>query len=192
MVSEQLFTIRSLKVYLGEIGRLCLYYRQVVFAISEVYEALLCHFTIMYCNFPDSVTSHWIRISQVVPRHVILKNLQINLWRQIEKPCTDSKMYFFLSFQFVFWGNTWFMEKLLKSNRMFPYTFIQLLLNLTDSWVQTHESFVKTKKLTLISSVQSLSHVWIFATPWTAALQASLSITNSWSLPKLMSIKPVR
>ena len=39
------------------------------------------------------------------------------------------------------------------------------------------------------SSVQSLSHVWLFATPWTAACQASLSITNSWSLPKLMSIE---
>ena len=40
-------------------------------------------------------------------------------------------------------------------------------------------------------SVQSLSHVWLFATPWTAACQASLSITNSWSLPKLISIKSV-
>ena len=35
------------------------------------------------------------------------------------------------------------------------------------------------------SSVQSLSHVQLFATPWTAAHQASLSITNSWSLLKL-------
>ena len=34
-----------------------------------------------------------------------------------------------------------------------------------------------------------LSHVWLFATPWTAAHQASLSITNSQSLPKLMSIE---
>ena len=39
------------------------------------------------------------------------------------------------------------------------------------------------------SSVQSLSHVWLFVTPWTAARQASLSITNSWSLLKLMSIE---
>ena len=39
------------------------------------------------------------------------------------------------------------------------------------------------------SSVHSLSHVWLFATPWTAAHQASLSITNSWSSPKPMSIK---
>ena len=38
------------------------------------------------------------------------------------------------------------------------------------------------------SSVQSLSHVRVFVTPWTAAHHISLSITNSWSLLKLMSI----
>ena len=42
-----------------------------------------------------------------------------------------------------------------------------------------------------LSSVQSLSHVRLFATPWTAAHQAHLSITNSQSLPKFMSIKSV-
>ena len=41
------------------------------------------------------------------------------------------------------------------------------------------------------SSVQSLSRVRLFATPWTTACQASLSITNSWSLLKVMSIKLV-
>ena len=41
------------------------------------------------------------------------------------------------------------------------------------------------------SSVQSLSHVRLFATPWTAAHQASLSITNSRSLPTLRSIESV-
>ena len=40
----------------------------------------------------------------------------------------------------------------------------------------------------IFSSVQSFSHVLLFMTPWTAACQASLSITNSWSLLKLMSI----
>ena len=40
-------------------------------------------------------------------------------------------------------------------------------------------------------SVQSLSRVQLFATPWTTARQASLSITNSQSLPKLMSIESV-
>ena len=41
------------------------------------------------------------------------------------------------------------------------------------------------------SSVQSLSHVRLFVTPWIVACQASLSITNTWSLLKLKSIKSV-
>ena len=43
----------------------------------------------------------------------------------------------------------------------------------------------------MFSSVQSLSCVRLFATPWIAALQASLSITNTWSSLKLMSIESV-
>ena len=43
----------------------------------------------------------------------------------------------------------------------------------------------------LFNSVQSLSRVSLFATPWTAARQASLSITSSRSLPRLMSIESV-
>ena len=47
----------------------------------------------------------------------------------------------------------------------------------------------KVKSLNFIfSSVQWLSHVWLFATPWTAARQASLFVTNPWSLLNLMSI----
>ena len=42
-----------------------------------------------------------------------------------------------------------------------------------------------------VSSVQSLSHVQLFVTPWTTAHQASLSITNSLSLLKFMSIESV-
>ena len=45
--------------------------------------------------------------------------------------------------------------------------------------------------LTQFSSVQSLSHFPLFVTPWTGTRQASLSITNSWSLLKLMSIELV-
>ena len=44
---------------------------------------------------------------------------------------------------------------------------------------------------TQFSSVQSLSRVLLFVTPWTTACQASLFITNSWSTPKLMSIELV-
>ena len=43
----------------------------------------------------------------------------------------------------------------------------------------------------LYNSVQSLSHRQLFVTPWTAARQASLSITNCWSLLKLMSVELV-
>ena len=47
------------------------------------------------------------------------------------------------------------------------------------------------KVLSFFSSVQSLSRVRLFATPWTAARQASLSITNSWSSLRLTSIESV-
>ena len=43
----------------------------------------------------------------------------------------------------------------------------------------------------MFSSVQLLSQVWLVAIPWTAAGQVSLSITNSWSPPKPMSIESV-
>ena len=49
----------------------------------------------------------------------------------------------------------------------------------------------KSVEIPSVGSVQSLSHVQIFVTPWTAARQASLSITNSRSLLKLMSIESV-
>ena len=54
-------------------------------------------------------------------------------------------------------------------------------------WFSMMERYDKPQ----FSSVQSLSHVQLFANPWTAARQASLSITNSQSLLKLMSIESV-
>ena len=45
--------------------------------------------------------------------------------------------------------------------------------------------------ISIFSSVQALSHVRLFATPWTTVCQATLSITNSWSPPKPMSIVSV-
>ena len=58
-------------------------------------------------------------------------------------------------------------------------------------WVESMETVISELLCWTISSVQSLSRVQLFATPWTAACQASLSITNSWSLLKLMSIELV-
>ena len=58
-----------------------------------------------------------------------------------------------------------------------------LFLSIGEDWY----SVVRTS----VSSLQLLSCVWLFVTPWTTARQASLSITNSRSLPNLMSIKSV-
>ena len=57
------------------------------------------------------------------------------------------------------------------------------------SFINTHSDFQNRQQA--ISSVQSLSHVQLFATPRTAACRASLAITNSWSSLKLMSIESV-
>ena len=59
---------------------------------------------------------------------------------------------------------------------------------------QCHQFFSKQPPLPLVTvtvSVHSLSHVQLFVTPRTAAYQASLSFTSSWSLPKLMPIELV-
>ena len=61
---------------------------------------------------------------------------------------------------------------------------ITMSLTGLNNWVHTHTCLSE-------HSVQSLSHVWLFAIPWTAQRQASLSITNSRSLFKLMSIESV-
>ena len=53
-------------------------------------------------------------------------------------------------------------------------------------WLQMR--FIRVRSF---SSVQSLSRVRLSATPWIAARQASLSITNSWSSPRLMSVESV-
>ena len=55
----------------------------------------------------------------------------------------------------------------------------------------SHEKSLYSKCFLPIYSLQSLSHVLLFATPWTAAHRASLSITNSQSLLKFMSIELV-
>ena len=64
----------------------------------------------------------------------------------------------------------------------------------TQQWPQDWKRSIfisMPKKVHQFSSLQSLSRVRLFATPWIAARHASLSITNSQSLPKLMSIESV-
>ena len=78
---------------------------------------------------------------------------------------------------------SWIHKKLLPKK-----TFIKIITRFSIL------SFFFLQSMWLFSSVQfshSLSHIWLFATPWTAACQASLSITNSQSLLKFMSIESV-
>ena len=69
--------------------------------------------------------------------------------------------------------------------------FLNLFCWLSSSWNHYDSFCVFCGIVGLFSSVQFLSGVWLFATPWITARQASLSITNSWSLLKLMSIELV-
>ena len=69
-----------------------------------------------------------------------------------------------------------------------PMHFCHLNYNSSPFRASPHPRPVCGFILCNFSSVQSLSPVWLFATPWTVAHQASLSITNSWSLLKLRSI----
>ena len=64
-------------------------------------------------------------------------------------------------------------------------------LDIGDYGNNTHNDIYKLCDSVQFSLVQLLSRFWVFATPWTAAHPASLSITNSWSLLKLMSIELV-
>ena len=84
---------------------------------------------------------------------------------------------------FKYYANTTVL-KICIFGTQYPHT--QILTQLFYHCLGTGEKRQGYKQK--FSSVQSLSHVRLLATPWTAARQASLSITNSWSLPKPMSI----
>ena len=68
-----------------------------------------------------------------------------------------------------------------------PYPVLDGSWRRRSGWHYEMPSY--TQDTDQLSSVQSLSHVWLFVTPWTAARKASLSITDSQSPPKPMSIK---
>ena len=69
-----------------------------------------------------------------------------------------------------------YLEELASQNPLYPYFSHYFLHRKLEFYI-----------LCIFSSVQPLSHVWIFVTPWIAAGQASLSTPNSQSLLKLMS-----
>ena len=85
--------------------------------------------------------------------------------------------------------------KILFYNTLLYYKFFVFFYNTCICMVEALHCSPETTITLLIgyqfSSVQSLSHVQLFATPWIAACQASLSITNSRSSPRLTSIESV-
>ena len=92
-------------------------------------------------------------------------------------------------------------NKKFKKKAFHYWTTTAFTFHYTHTHTHTHRANLRTcatAKLRILdmeikthSSVQSLSRVWLSAIPWAAARQASLSITNSQSLPKLMSIESV-
>ena len=76
------------------------------------------------------------------------------------------------------------MAFLCKSQRVY-------IIVLVIRWEWLSSYYITKEKSPSVQSVQSLSHVWLFVTPWTAARQASLSITNFLSILSLMSIESV-
>ena len=80
-------------------------------------------------------------------------------------------------------GRNWYRPHMDEPEDMMPSSVWK--------WMVGLHSNVNVLKVTEFSSVRSLSHIRLFATPCTAAHQASLSITNSWSLLKLMFIESV-
>ena len=77
------------------------------------------------------------------------------------------------------------LESFPRKNTGVGYHF--LIQGISQTVIKPASPALQVNSLPLNHSVQSLSHVWLFATPWTTARQASLSITNSQSSPKHMS-----
>ena len=81
------------------------------------------------------------------------------------------------------------------NNHLYMHTYLLYIHIYTYNIYEIHSPISKVENnkqnCFQFSSVQSLIHVWLFATPWIAACQASWSITNPRSLVKLMSIESV-
>ena len=141
----------------------CLFHRSVSF--KRKYPS------VSYCLFPSGyVLGHFFFFLQTTTK--ILE--MVSNKNQCDLLCSLKRLFLkFLSSEYLgVWGKLLFYHHTRKKK---------------NKDILDHHKIWETK----FSSVQSLSHAWLFVTPWTAACQASLSITNSQSLLKLMSIELV-
>ena len=116
---------------------------------------------------------------------ILLNTELFGIWKAIIIPSLEN---FLFNFKLKMHKKNKTFDSLAVGSRVRYYmrgVSIPILISTVTSWLT---SFVDNIKF---SSVQSLSHAWLFAAPWTAAHQASQSITNSRSLLKLMSIESV-
>ena len=122
----------------------------------------------------------------------VWKGVVLILFQILGRICHWNHLDFYLGQVFNYWFN-------LLTNNQSVLIFYFFLIH---CWkVVTRNLSISSRLPRLIAytlfeavshnSVQSFSHVRLFETPWTVACQASLSITNSWSLLKLKSIKSV-
>ena len=108
------------------------------------------------------------------PQYCKWMRVLTNLYRRFT--CPQPQVAKFCGFDYKCLWNTSKCQILF----LFVGKYFLYFLNVTDS-----------SNINMNSAFQSLSHVWLFATPWTTARQAFLSITNSQSLLKRMSINTV-
>ena len=104
-----------------------------------------------------------------------------------------SSIIWFLSFILLMWYISLICTVKPSLNPCNKSHLLCCMILLIYSWIQFVHTYVRLLHLcsSEIVVVQSLSHVWLFATPWTAAHQASLSFTISGSLLKFTSIESV-
>ena len=124
-------------------------------------------------NLPVS-SVHWILQSRIL-EYVAIPSSKGIFPTQGSNPCLLQLLH---CRQNILLLSHWGIPKLIE----FSILIICISIKVKEKiWWLTHE----------FSSVQSLNHVWLFATPWIAAHQASLSITSSQSLLELMPIESV-
>ena len=105
------------------------------------------------------------------------------MWAITSKYYIETKLYTTIGLFLPFLYPLYLITKFCHFFTYFPVLFLLSIILLP---LNSFRAFSLKSNIVGISSVQSLSRVWLFATPWTAAPQASLPITNSRSLLKIV------